>query len=95
LSGNILALRNYIVIDGNKSGKISVGEMCSKIANFLKQRTVIVSGVCSGTDNCKKTEEEQKTFDLILKSLPALQVGLDVNCGFTKYAPRIIHLIVN
>jgi len=46
--------------------------VCSKIANFLKQRTLI------------KTEEEQKTFDLILKSLPALQVGLDVNCGFTK-----------
>jgi len=69
--GNILALRGNITFDGGRSGRISVSDLCQKIASYLKN-------VFSPS-----TEEGQKAMDLLVKSLPDLQVGLDVNCGFT------------
>jgi len=69
--GNILALRGNITLDGGKNGRISVSDISQKIANYLKQIFI------------PKTEEEQKALESLIKSLPDLQVGLDVNCGFT------------
>jgi len=69
--GNILALRANITLDGGKNGRISVSDICQKISNYLKQIFT------------PKTDEEQIALESLIKALPDLQVGLDVNCGFT------------
>lgn len=43
-----------------------------RVANYLKKQYENAS------------EADKKTVDAVIKNLPSLQVGLDVNFGFTK-----------
>jgi hypothetical protein len=67
---NILALRGDIFITG-ENDRISVDQMCKMLTTFIKSKP-------------GQTEELQKTVESVSKSMPELQYGLDVDCGFTR-----------
>jgi len=66
---NILALKGAIVIEG-KNHRASVKDVVEKITEYIKKQ------------HPTSTEEENKEIEDVEKSLPDLQIGLDVNFGF-------------
>jgi len=65
---NILALRGHISLEAPKQ-RISVDEVVKRIVSFMKQQAT--------------NEEETKQVEDLGKLLQELQVGMDVNFGFT------------
>lgn len=67
---NILALRGDIFIAGDND-RISVDQMCKMLATFIRAKP-------------GQTPDVQQTIDSVSRSMPELQYGLDVDCGFTR-----------
>jgi len=69
--GNILALRNWITIEG-KNNRISVEAVVQKIGEYLRSHIPPANA------------DDLQNLERLIKIMPDLQVGLDVNCGFTR-----------
>jgi len=69
---NILAIRNCITIEAEKNGRITVDEIVKRIADYIRKQ------------NSSPTIEQAKMINDVINSLNVLQVGLDVNFGFTS-----------
>lgn len=72
----MLTLRSDISLD-QKYDRISVNQISDIIGQFIKKKQQQQMSDASVSDQKKEIEE-------IIKLIPSLQFGLDVNCGFTR-----------
>ena len=68
---NILALRGWVSLE-TKNDRVTVDKLVSLIGDFIKSQ------------NAKITDDEKKAIDEVIKEMPKLQYGLDVNFRFDR-----------